>query len=105
MTTVATVASIRRAGNIWSIHPDATVFDGPSAKNGWKKKTLDRLVVMEGDELVGHHHRKALCAERCSQGVINKRLPQRPWRDHHGKDTSSLHSRNNPFDECYGRHD
>jgi predicted transcriptional regulator len=88
MTTVRQLLD-QKGGNIWSIRPDATVFDA-AAKMA--EKDIGSLVVMEGDELVG------IITERHYAGMLFsrvKRLPQRPcgtsW-----KDTSSLYGLDNP---------
>ena len=60
MTTVRQLLD-QKGKDLWSIHPDATVFDAVAKM---AEKDIGSLVVMEG----WHHHRKALCAERCSQG-------------------------------------
>ena len=54
-----------RRQDTWSIHRDATVFEAIAKM---AEKDIGSLVVMEGDEFVGIIHRKALCAECCSQG-------------------------------------
>ena len=40
----------QKGRNIWSIHPDATVFDAIAKM---AEKDIGSLVVMEGEELVG----------------------------------------------------
>jgi CBS domain-containing protein len=86
---MATVRQLldQKGRNIWSIHPDATVFDAIAKM---AEKDIGSLVVMEGEELVG------IITER--HGMLFskvRRLPQRPcgtsW-----KDRSSLHSQDNP---------
>ena len=64
MTTVRQLLD-QKGRNTWSIHPDATVFDAVAKM---AEKDIGSLVVMEGEEFIGNHHRKALCAECYSQG-------------------------------------
>ena len=49
MTTVRQLLD-QKGRNIWSIHPDATVFDAIAKM---AEKNVGSLVVMEGDEFVG----------------------------------------------------
>jgi CBS domain-containing protein len=49
MTTVRQLLD-QKGRNIWSIHPDATVFDAIAKM---AEKDIGSLVVMEGDEFVG----------------------------------------------------
>src|SRR3984893_10727509 len=49
MTTVRQLLD-QKGRNIWSIHPDATVFDAVAKM---AEKDFGSLVVMEGEELVG----------------------------------------------------
>jgi CBS domain-containing protein len=49
MTTVRQLLD-QKGRNIWSIHPDATVFDAVAKM---AEKDVRSLVVMEGEELVG----------------------------------------------------
>ena len=89
MTTVRQLLD-QKGSNIWSIHPDATVFDAVAKM---AEKDIGSLVVMEADELVG-----IITERHYARNVVlkGKRLPQRPcgtsW-----KDTSPLHSQNNPL--------
>ena len=93
MTTVRQLLN-QKGRNIWSIHPDATVFDAVAKM---AEKDVGSLAVMEGDELVG------IVPKGTMRGMLFsrvKRLPQRPcgtsW-----KDTSSLHSQNNPLTNAW----
>jgi len=49
MTTVRQLLD-RKGSNIWSIHPDATVFDAIAKM---AEKDIGSLVVIEGEEIVG----------------------------------------------------
>jgi CBS domain-containing protein len=49
MTTVQQLLD-QKGRNVWSIHPDATVFDAVAKM---AEKDIGSLAVMEGDELVG----------------------------------------------------
>ena len=49
MTTVRQLLD-QKGRNIWSIHPDATVFDAIAKM---AEKDIGSLVAMEGEELVG----------------------------------------------------
>ena len=87
MTTVRQLLD-QKGRNIWSIHPDATVFDAIAKM---AEKDIGSLVVMTSS--------LASSLKGTMRGMLFskvKRLPQRTcgtsW-----KDTSSLHGRNNPL--------
>jgi CBS domain-containing protein len=74
MTTVRQLLD-QKGRNIWSIHPDATVFDAVAKM---AEKDIGSLAVMEGDELVG------IVTERhYARNVIlkGKTSPATPVRD------------------------
>ena len=74
MTTVRQLLN-QKGRNIWSIHPDATVFDAVAKM---AEKDVGSLAVMEGDELVG------IVTERhYARNVIlkGKTSPATPVRD------------------------
>ena len=73
MTTVRQLLD-QKGKNIWSIHPDATVFDAVAKM---AEKDVGSLVVMESDEIVGKnvsrnagagHHGKT--RRHCTAGTI-----------------------------------
>ena len=74
MTTVRQLLD-QKGRNIWSIHPDATVFDAVAKM---AEKDVGSLVVMEGGELVG------IITERLyARNVVlkGKTSPATPVRD------------------------
>jgi len=74
MTTVRQLLD-QKGRNIWSIHPDASVFDAIAKMAG---KDIGSLVVMDGEELVG------LITERhYARNVVlkGKASPATPVRD------------------------
>jgi len=74
MTTVRQLLD-QKGGNIWSIHPDATVFDAIAKM---AEKDIGSLVVMDGEEVVG------ITTERhYARNVIlkGKTSPATPVRD------------------------
>ncbi len=79
MTTVRQLLD-QEGGKIWSINPDATVFDAVAKM---AEKDIGSLVVMDGDELVG------LITERhYARNVVlkGKTSPATPVRDIMEKD-------------------
>jgi predicted transcriptional regulator len=74
MTTVRQLLD-QKGGNIWSIHPDATVFD---AIVKMAEKDIGSLVVMEGDEFVG-----IITERHYARNVVlkGKTSPATPVRD------------------------
>jgi predicted transcriptional regulator len=93
MTTVQQLLD-QKGRKIWSIHPDATVFDAVAKM---AEKDVGSLVVMDGDELVG------IITKDTTRGMSflrAKHLPQCPcgtsWRD-----TLSLRGRNNPLNNAW----
>src|SRR5260370_8313589 len=74
MTTVRQLLD-QRGRNIWSIHPDATVFDAVAKM---AEKDVGSLVVMEGDELVG-----IITERHYARNVVlkGKTSPATPVRD------------------------
>jgi len=74
MTTVRQLLD-QKGRNVWSIHPDATVFDAIAKM---AEKDIGSLVVMDGEELVG------LITERhYARNVVlkGKTSPATPVRD------------------------
>ena len=74
MTTVRQLLD-QKGRNIWSIHPDATVFDAIAKM---AEKDIGSLVVMEGDEFVG-----IITERHYARNVIlkGKTSPATPVRD------------------------
>ena len=74
MTTVRQLLD-QKGRNIWSIHPDATVFDAIAKM---AEKDIGSLVVMEGEELVG-----IITERHYARNVIlkGKTSPATPVRD------------------------
>jgi CBS domain-containing protein len=74
MTTVRQLLD-EKGRNIWSIHPDATVFDAVAKM---AEKDIGSLVVMEGEELVG-----IITERHYARNVIlkGKTSPATPVRD------------------------
>ena len=74
MTTVRQLLD-QKGRNIWSIHPDATVFDAVAKM---AEKDIGSLVVMEGEELVG-----IITERHYARNVIlkGKTSPATPVRD------------------------
>src|SRR5260221_2591902 len=74
MTTVRQLLD-QKGRNIWSIHPDATVFDAVAKM---AEKDVGSLVVMEGDELVG-----IITERHYARNVVlkGKTSPATPVRD------------------------
>jgi CBS domain-containing protein len=74
MTTVRQLLD-QKGRNIWSIHPDAAVFDAVAKM---AEKDVGSLVVMEGDELVG-----IITERHYARNVVlkGKASPATPVRD------------------------
>jgi CBS domain-containing protein len=74
MTTVRQLLD-QKGGKIWSIHPDATVFDAVAEM---AEKDIGSLVVMDGDELVG-----IITERHYARNVVlkGKTSPATPVRD------------------------
>jgi len=74
MTTVRQLLD-QKGGNIWSIHPDATVFDAIAKM---AEKDIGSLVVMDGEEVVG-----IITERHYARNVIlkGKASPATPVRD------------------------
>ena len=74
MTTVRQLLD-QKGKNIWSIHPDATVFDAIAKM---AEKDIGSLVVMEGDEIVG-----IITERHYARNVVlkGKTSPATPVRD------------------------
>jgi CBS domain-containing protein len=87
MTTVRQLLD-QKGRNIWSIHPDATVFDAVAKM---AEKDVGSLVVMEGEELVG-----IITGRLYARNVVLKGKTS-PACGTSWKDTSSLRSQNNPL--------
>ena len=74
MTTIRQLLD-QKGSNIWSIHPDATVFDAIAKM---AEKDIGSLVVMEGEELVG-----IITERHYARNVVlkGKASPATPVRD------------------------
>src|SRR5258708_732117 len=74
MTTVRQLLD-QKGRNIWSIHPDATVFDAIAKM---AEKDIGSLVVMEGEELIG-----IITERHYARNVVlkGKTSPATPVRD------------------------
>ena len=74
MTTVRQLLD-QKGRNIWSIHPDATVFDAIAKM---AEKDIGSLAVMEGDEIVG-----IITERHYARNVVlkGKTSPSTPVRD------------------------
>jgi CBS domain-containing protein len=74
MTTVRQLLD-QKGGSIWSIHPDATVFDAVAKM---AEKDIGSLLVMEGEELVG-----IITERHYARNVVlkGKTSPATPVRD------------------------
>ena len=93
MTTVRQLLD-QKGGKIWSIDPDATVFDAIAKM---AEKDIGSLVVMEGDESLGSSLKDTTRATLFSRA---RRLPQRPYGTS-WKNMSSSHGRNNPLNNAW----
>jgi CBS domain-containing protein len=78
MTTVRQLLD-QKGRNIWSIHPDATVFDAVAKM---AEKDVGSLVVMEGEELVGivterHYARNVVLKGKASTATLVRDIMER----------------------------
>jgi CBS domain-containing protein len=78
MTTVRQLLD-QKGRNIWSIHPDATVFDAIAKM---ADKDVGSLVVMDGDELVGiiterHYARNVVLKGKASPAMPVREIMER----------------------------
>jgi CBS domain-containing protein len=78
MTTVRQLLD-QKGRNIWSIHPDATVFDAIAKM---AEKDTGSLVVMDGDELVGiiterHYARNVVLKGKTSPAIPVRDIMER----------------------------
>jgi CBS domain-containing protein len=78
MTTVRQLLD-QKGRNIWSIHPDATVFDAIAKM---AEKDIGSLVVMEGEELVGivterHYARNVVLKGKASSATLVRDIMER----------------------------
>src|SRR5512136_137713 len=78
MTTVRQLLG-QKGRNIWSIHPDATVFDAIAKM---ADKDVGSLVVMSGDELVGiiterHYARNVVLKGKASPAMPVREIMER----------------------------
>jgi CBS domain-containing protein len=78
MTTVRQLLD-QKGTNIWSIHPDATVFDAVAKM---AEKDIGSLVVMEGEELVGiiterHYARNVILKGKTSPSTLVRDIMER----------------------------
>ena len=79
MTTVRQLLD-QKGSKIWSIHPDATVFDAIAKM---AEKNIGSLVVMDGDELVGiiterHYARNVVLKGKTSPATPVRDIMERP---------------------------
>ena len=78
MTTVRQLLD-QKGSKIWSIHPDATVFDAVAKM---AEKDIGSLVVMDGDELVGiiterHYARNVVLKGKTSPATLVRDIMER----------------------------
>lgn len=78
MTTVRQLLD-QKGRKIWSIHPDATVFDAVAKM---AEKDVGSLVVMDGDELVGiiterHYARNVVLKGKASPAMPVREIMER----------------------------
>ena len=78
MTTVRQLLD-QKGTNIWSIHPDATVFDAIAKM---ADKDVGSLVVMDGDELIGiiterHYARNVVLKGKASPAMPVREIMER----------------------------
>jgi CBS domain-containing protein len=78
MTTVRQLLD-QKGGKIWSIHPDATVFDAVAKM---AEKDVGSLVVMDGDALVGiiterHYARNVVLKGKTSPAMPVREIMER----------------------------
>jgi len=78
MTTVRQLLD-QKGRNIWSIHPDATVFDAIAKM---ADKDVGSLVVMDGDELIGiiterHYARNVVLKGKASPAMPVREIMER----------------------------
>jgi len=78
MTTVRQLLD-QKDGKIWSIHPDATVFDAVAKM---AEKDVGSLVVMDGDALVGiiterHYARNVVLKGKTSPAIPVREIMER----------------------------
>ena len=79
MTTVRQLLLDQKGRNIWSIHPDATVFDAIAKM---ADKDVGSLVVMDGDELIGiiterHYARNVVLKGKASPAMPVREIMER----------------------------
>ena len=78
MTTVRQLLD-QKGGKIWSIHPDATVFDAVAKM---AEKDVGSLIVMDGDALVGiiterHYARNVVLKGKTSPAMPVREIMER----------------------------
>ena len=79
MTTVRHLLD-QKGTNIWSIHPDATVFDAVAKMT---EKDIGSLVVMEGEELVGIINERHYARNVVLKGKTSPATPVRDIMERH----------------------
>ena len=79
MTTVRQLLD-QKGSKIWSIHPDATVFDAVAKM---AEKDVGSLVVMDGDELVGIITERHYARNVVLKGKTSPATPVRDIMDRH----------------------
>ena len=77
----------QKGQSLWTIDPDATVLD---ALAKMAEKDIGSLVVMDGEELIGHHNRETLFPECHSQ---RQKVPHHAGQGHHGEKRSPCPAR------------
>jgi CBS domain-containing protein len=79
MTTVRQLLD-QKGRNIWSIHPDATVFDAVAKM---AENDVGSLVVMDGDELVGIITERHYARNVVLKGKTSPAMPVRDIMERH----------------------
>ena len=79
MTTVRQLLD-QKGRKIWSIHPDATVFDAVAKM---AEKDVGSLVVMDGDELVGIITERHYARNVVLKGKASPAMPVRDIMERH----------------------
>jgi CBS domain-containing protein len=88
MTTVRQLLD-QKGKKIWSIHPDATVFDAVAKM---AEKDVGSLVVMEGDEIVGIITERHYARNVVLKGKTSPATPVRDIMERHVVFTRPEHS-------------
>jgi CBS domain-containing protein len=97
MTTVRQLLD-QKGKKIWSIHPDATVFDAVAKM---AEKDVGSLIVMESDEIVGIITERHYARNVVLKGKTSPATPVRDIMERHVVFTRPEHS----VDQMYGPHE